>query len=104
MFSVHGNDNFISLGIFEQHSANTYLLRWEIGGEGPLVPATASRRTGWHEFKIVTDGSNASLFIDGAKQIEVPGIGSFNAISFGDGWEAEGAETFVDDVRVIATK
>jgi RNA polymerase sigma factor (sigma-70 family) len=94
-------DTNLRLGVFEEWAGDYYLLHTNNRGDRRHMRSTSVRRTtGWHQFQFEVDGRMTHAYIDGHKVGESGLLPCFSEFWVGDGWEGEGAETFVDDIEI----
>lgn len=94
-------DTNVRIGIFERWSPKHYFFQADDRGDHIRIPTPIPRSNGWHRFQLVVDGKKTQAFIDGQLAGETGLVPCFSHFYVGDGWEAEGAEGYVDDVKIV---
>jgi len=94
-------DTNARIGIFEERSPKHYHFQADDRGNHIRISTPIPRSNGWHHFQFTVDGKMTRAFVDGQLAGETALVPCFSHFYVGDGWEAEGAEGFVDDVKIV---
>lgn len=88
----------------ETHSSSKYQGRVAFGtGTGWFtLTGGPNRSIGWHEFKIVLEGANASYYVDGilSRTVTRGVLGTIDSVILGSGLSSTNQPAFYDDFKV----